>query len=531
MPQGMTRPALAFFNMTLISRVFGYARDAVIMIFFGAGGTTDAFLVAFRLPNFLRRLFAEGAFSQAFVPLLAAYRRRDPAQVQPFIDRTAGSLAAVLLGLSLLGAVAAPLLILVLAPGFSHDASQRALASGMLRITFPYIFFISLTALIAGVLNVYGRFAVPAFTPVLLNLSLIIATVWVAPVMHEPITALAWGVLVAGCAQLLLQWLALRRTGLRLRLVWGFYDTRVRRVLRLMSPAMLGASIVQVNLLIDTVIASFLVAGSISWLYISDRFVELPVGLFGVAVATVLLVRLSAHFAAARRAAFGAALNWAASVGWLLALPCAVGLMLLAEPVLVALVQYQAFSVEDTAMARLSLIAYATGLPAFILVKTLNAGFFARLDTRLPVRTAHGGAGCESCDESAVRLAVAALWSARCARRAGVGNESRCVDKLRVAVSCLANRWLRDQAAAGTAGKNRAGVSGDGRRSAGAADRSADSECHRSAAPVGARCARGEWFCRLRADIVAAWNTLAPADGHGQAGRWYSVSRQSRTLP
>ncbi len=382
------RPAVSFFSMTLISRVFGYIRDAVIMIFFGAGGLTDAFLVAFRLPNFLRRLFAEGAFSQAFVPVLAEYQKQNPAEMQTFINCAAGSLGAVLLVLSALGMIGAPLLILVIAPGFSNDAAQITLSADLLRIMFPYIIFVSLTALIAGILNVYGYFAIPALTPALLNLSLIAATLWLAPIMQQPITALAWGVLIAGSAQLLLQWVTLKRIGLHFKLIWGFYNDGVRRVLRLMLPTVLGASVIQINLLIDTIIASFLAAGSISWLYISERFVGLPIGLFGVAIATVLLTRLSTHFSTDNRSAFCEALSWGSSIGWLLAMPCVVGLTALAEPILISLVQYRAFSADDTAMARLSLIAYATGLPAFILVKILNAGFFSRQNTRLPVRTA-----------------------------------------------------------------------------------------------------------------------------------------------
>ena len=385
---GVTRSAATFFSMTFISRIFGYLRDVTIMVVFGAGVATDAFLVAFRLPNFLRRLFAEGAFTQAFVPVLAEYKDKYPQDLREMIDRTAGTLAFGLVIITALGILLAPILIILFAPGFYADESKMALATTMLQITFPYILFISLTALVAGILNTYGHFAVPALTPVLLNLALIGAALWLAPQMDKPIIALAWGVLIAGVAQLAMQWFALRRLGIVLRPKWGLRHSGVRRVMRLMSPAIVGASVVQVNLLVDVLIASFLVSGSISWLYISDRFVELPVGLFGVALATVLLPKLSQHYARGDRSQFHATLNYGFGLEWLIALPCVAGLILLAEPILIALVQYREFSAEDTQMASFSLIAYATGLPAFMLSKLLNAGFFSRQNTKLPVKIA-----------------------------------------------------------------------------------------------------------------------------------------------
>ena len=386
--KGVTRSAMTFFSMTFISRIFGYLRDATVMIVFGAGGATDAFLVAFRLPNFLRRLFAEGAFTQAFVPVLAEYKDRHPQSLRELIDRTAGTLALILMGITAAGILIAPLLIFLFAPGFYADTPKMALATTMLQITFPYIFFISLTALAAGILNTYGRFAVPALTPVLLNIALIGAALWLAPRMAEPIVALAWGVLIAGLAQLIVQWIALQRIGLLPRFKWGWHHSGVRRIIRLMLPAIFGASVVQINLLVDVLIASFLVSGSISWLYISDRFVELPVGLFGVALATVLLPRLSRHHAQGDRTQFQEALNYGFSMEWLLALPCVVGLIVLAEPILIALVQYREFTAIDVRMASFSLIAYATGLPAFMLIKLLQASFFSRQNTKLPVKVA-----------------------------------------------------------------------------------------------------------------------------------------------
>lgn len=377
-----------FSALTMVSRLFGYLRDAVIFIFFGAGGLTDAFLVAFRVPNFLRRLFAEGAFSQAFVPVLSEAFGRGRGEAREVIDRTAGALLPALLLVTAAGVVAAPILIKLFAPGFSADAPRLELAGMMLRITFPYLLFISLTALCAGVLNSVGRFAVPAATPVLLNLSLIAAAIWLAPRMDEPITALATGVLIAGVAQLALQLAAVARLGLLPRPRVDFRHPAVRRILKLMSPAAFASSVVQINLLVDTAIASFLAAGSISWLYLSDRFVELPVGLFGVALATVLLPSLSRQHAAGDRARFCSLLDWGARAATLLALPCVVGLIVLGEAIFLALLQYRAFTPHDARMAAASLAAYALGLPAFMLIKVYSAAFFSRQNTRAPVRFA-----------------------------------------------------------------------------------------------------------------------------------------------
>ena len=388
-PDNVSRSSLTFSAVTFVSRIFGYLRDAVIMIVFGAGVATDAFLVAFRLPNFLRRLFAEGAFTQALVPVLAEFREtRSLADLRTLTDRTAGTLGLVLIGVTGAGILLAPVLIRIFAPGFISDAPRLELATQMLRITFPYILFISLTALAGGILNCFGRFGVPAFTPILLNLSLIAAALWLAPRMASPVTALAWGVLLAGVAQLAVQLPFLKRLGLLPRPSPGFRDPGVRKIMRLMSPAIFGASVVQINLLIDTLIASFLAAGSISWLYIADRFVELPVGLFAVALATVLLPRLSRHYAARGMEQFTAALSWGVKIEWLIALPCLAGLVILAEPILVSLVQYREFTPGDTRMAHMALLAYAAGLPAFMFVKLLAAAFFSRQNTRLPVRFA-----------------------------------------------------------------------------------------------------------------------------------------------
>ncbi len=374
-------------GMTFISRIFGYLRDVVIAIFFGASGATDAFFVAFKIPNFLRRLFAEGAFSQAFVPVFSAYKETGKRpELKDLVDHVAGTLGLVLLVVTTLGVLAAPLIISVFAPGFLGDETRFDLATQMLRITFPYLLFISLTALAAGILNSLGRFAVPAFTPVLLNVSLIGATIWLAPHMEQPVTALAWGVFIAGLAQLSFQLPFLYQLGLLPRFRIRRAHAGVRRIMRLMLPALFGTSVVQINLLFDTLIASFLTVGSVSWLYFSDRFVELPLALIGIAIGTVILPRLSQQHARQSPQAFSQTLDWALRMAVLVSLPAMLGLILLAGPVLITLIQYRAFTFSDTEMASLSLTAYALGLPAFILIKVLAPGFYSRQDTKTPVK-------------------------------------------------------------------------------------------------------------------------------------------------
>lgn len=373
---------------TIASRILGLARDIIIARLFGAGSGADAFFVAFRIPNFLRRLFAEGAFSQAFVPVLSEYRaRRDEREVQDLVAHTAGTLGLALLVLTLVGVFAAPVLIAVFAPGFvTADGNKLELAADMLRITFPYLLFISLTALAGGVLNTFERFGPPAFTPVLLNISMIGCALGLAPFLDEPVMALAWGVALGGVAQLLFQFPFLARLGLLVRPRLSRGHEGVKRILKLMGPAVFGASVGQLNLLLDTVLASFLVTGSVTWLYFSDRLMEFPLGVFGIALATVILPRLSSEHATARPEAFSATLDWALRWGVLIAVPASVGLGVLAGPLLATLFQYGQFSGGDVRMASLSLTAYAIGLSGFILVKILAPGYFARQDTRTPVR-------------------------------------------------------------------------------------------------------------------------------------------------
>ncbi len=371
----------------MISRVLGLVRDVVFARLFGAGMGADAFFVAFKIPNFFRRLFAEGAFSQAFVPVLSEYKtQREHDEVRGLIDSTAVWLAGVLFIMTLLCVVAAPILVMVFAPGFLDDQPKYELTTEMLRITFPYLLFISLTALAGGILNTYGKFAVPAFTPVLLNICLIGAAVFVAPLLDEPVVALAWGVFVAGVVQLGFQLPFLWRMKLMPRPRFERAHEGVRRIFKLIIPAIFGSSVAQVNLLFDTLIASFLVTGSVSWLYYSDRLVEFPLGVFGIAVATVILPALSKRYSEASPEAFSRTLDWALRLVVIVGLPATVGLFILAGPMLVTLFQYGEFGQIDVTMATMSLMAYSLGLLGFIFVKVLAPGYYARQDTKTPVR-------------------------------------------------------------------------------------------------------------------------------------------------
>ena len=371
----------------MISRILGFIRDMLFARIFGIDAGTDAFFVAFKIPNFLRRLFAEGAFSQAFVPVLSDYKEQGSKQaLKLFIDRTAGTLALILLLVSIVGVFAAPILITLFAPGFIGEGKQFDLAVHMLRITFPYLFFISSVAFAGGILNSHGKFAIPAFTPVFLNLCMIAAAIWLSPRMEDPIVALAWGVFAAGIVQLLFQFPALYQLGLLPKLKFGFKDPGVKRILKLMLPAIFGVSVTQINLLLDTLIASFLAAGSVSWLYYSDRLVEFPLGIFGIALATVILPSLSKNHAADDPVEFSKSLDWALRLVLLIGLPASAGLLILAEPMLSTLFQYEEFGVNDVQLAGKSLMAYSIGLLGFILVKILVPGFSSRKDMKTPVR-------------------------------------------------------------------------------------------------------------------------------------------------
>lgn len=376
-------------SMTLVSRVLGFVRDALIARVFGAGLATDAFFVAFKIPNLLRRLFAEGAFSQAFVPILAEYKnQRGAAETRTLIDHVSGVLGIALLLVTVAGVLGAPLIIAVSAPGFTANPEKFALTVDLLRITFPYIIFIALTALAGGILNTWSRFAVPAFTPVLLNLSFIGFALLAAPWFDPPIMALAWAVFVGGALQIAFQLPFLARIGMLPRPRLNLRDEGVRRVLRQMAPALFGVSVGQISLLINNIFASFLISGSVTWLYFADRLMEFPSGLLGVALGTVLLPSLARSHAERSTQAYSALLDWGLRLTLLLAVPAAAALALLAVPLVTTLFHYGAFTEVDVINTRDAVIAYSVGLVGLIAVKVLAPGFYARQDIRTPVKIA-----------------------------------------------------------------------------------------------------------------------------------------------
>lgn len=375
--------------LTLLSRVLGLLRDIVFAQWFGASSQADAFFVAFKIPNFLRRLFAEGAFSQAFVPVLSEYKsNKSPDEVRGLIANTAGVLNIILLVVTCLAILGAPALIWLFAPGFSQEPEKMSLAGELLRLTFPYLLCVANLALAAAILNAYGHFAAPAFAPVLLNVVLI-ASCWSASLWTVPIMALGWGVLLAG----LLQW-SLQVPFLLARHVWvwprfNWRHPGVKRIATLMVPVLLGVSVSQVNLLLDTILASFLTSGSVSWLYYADRLMELPLGVFGIAIGTVILPKLSEQYHGEHsQEAFSKTLSWGLRMVLLVGLPAAGALCLLAEPIMVTLFRYREFTEQDVYQAARALQAYSLGVLAFMLVKVLMPGFYARQDTKTPVKIA-----------------------------------------------------------------------------------------------------------------------------------------------
>ncbi|HEY0974448.1 MAG TPA: murein biosynthesis integral membrane protein MurJ [Solimonas sp.] len=371
--------------MTLLSRVLGFVRDVLLAVAFGAGAGMDAFLIALKIPNFGRRMFAEGAFSQAFVPVFTEVKTtQDHAAVRDLSAVVMGTLGGVLALITLVGCLTAPLLLWLFAPGFGADPAKHALGTELLRWTFPYLMFISLTAMLSGVLNSYGRFAVPAFTPVLLNVCLIAAAVFQPDSVH----ALAYAVFAAGILQLAFQMPWVMRLGLLPRPRWGWRDSRVRRIIGLMIPVMIGSSIAQVSLLLDSALASFLGDGSVSWLYYADRLMEFPLGIFSIAIGTVILPALAAQFAQKSEAQFSATLDWGLRTMLVIGLPAALGLVLFAGPLVATLFGHGQFSARDVEMTTYALWAYGAGFLGFSLVKVLVPGFFARQETRVPVRYA-----------------------------------------------------------------------------------------------------------------------------------------------
>ena len=376
---------------TMISRIFGYIRDAAIFIFISnANGALDAFFVAFRIPNFFRRIFGEGALSTAYIPVLSDYKNnKEKEDVKEFINASLTTLAIILFIISIIGVLVAPILIFIIAPGFSNsEFGQNELSSDLLRITFPYMLFICLTAVAASILNTYEKFAIPAFTPVILNIVLIISVIFISPYFDEPVFALAWGLLIGGIIQLTFQLYPLRKMGLFPKFKLIKNHPGIKKIKELMLPVIFGSSVTQINLVFDTIIASFLITGSISWLYMSDRFIELPLALFGISIATVLLPKLSEYYGKSDTSSYNATLNWGLKLGIIISFPTCVGLILLSEPILISLLQYREFSENDVQMTSLSLMAFALGLPGMIGAKILITNYYSRKNTLYPVKAA-----------------------------------------------------------------------------------------------------------------------------------------------
>lgn len=394
MSRKLARSGIIVSAMTFVSRVLGLARDVVIANLMGAGAAADVFFFANKIPNFLRRLFAEGAFAQAFVPVLTEYKQGFPIEEQRLlIARVAGTLGTLVTIVTLVGVIASPIVAALFGTGWFldwyHDGPQGhkfVLASDLLRITFPYLWFITFTALAGAILNTLGKFAVAAFTPVFLNIAIIAAAIWLAPTLENPEYGLAWGVFFGGLIQFLFQIPFLKRAGFLVRPRWGWRDPGVTKIRTLMIPALFGVSVSQINLLLDTFIASFLMSGSISWLYYSDRLLEFPLGLFGIAIATVILPALSSRHVDKSVEEFSRTLDWGIRTVVLLGLPAMAGLIVLAEPMLMVLFMRGEFTANDAQLASYSLFAYGSGLLSFMLVKVLATGFYSRQDTKRPVR-------------------------------------------------------------------------------------------------------------------------------------------------
>ncbi len=380
--------------MTLISRVLGLVRDVVIANLMGASSNADVFIFANKIPNFLRRLFAEGAFAQAFVPVLTEYQQKNtPEETRELLSKVAGTLGAIVSVVTLVGVIGSPILAALFGGGWflewwhgGPDGDKFLQAQLMLKITFPYLWFITFTALAGSILNTRGRFAVSAFTPVFLNISIIAFALWYAPSLESPEIGLAWGVFFGGLIQFLFQIPFLMRENALVKPSWGWNHPGVVKIRTLMIPALFGVSVSQINLLLDTFIASFLITGSISWLYYSDRLLEFPLGLFGIAIATVILPALSREHVNAKGDGFSQTMDWGVKSILLLGAPAMMGLIVLAQPMLMVLFMRGAFGISDVEMASYSLIAYGTGLLSFMMIKVLAPGYYSRQDTKTPVK-------------------------------------------------------------------------------------------------------------------------------------------------
>lgn len=383
----MFRGLLSFSSMTMVSRVLGLIRDISMSHVFGASAATDAFVIAFRIPNFMRRLFAEGSFSTAFVPVFTEVKETGTHDdLKQLMARVSGTLGGVLLLVTALGLIFAPQVAGTFAPGALDHPHKFDLTADLVRLTFPFILFVSLTALAGGALNSFHRFALPALAPVILNVCMIVGALWVAPHLGTPIMAMGWAVLLAGILQLLFLLPALREIDLLGLPRWGWNHPQVRRIMKLMVPTLFGSSVAQLNLLLDTAVISLLLTGSQTWLWQSTRFLELPLGVFGVALGTVILPALSRHHVGTDRDGFSQALDWGLRLTLLISLPAMLALMLLAGPLVVTLFQNGHYTAFDAQMTTWSTLALSAGLPAYALVKVLLPAFYARQDTRTPVR-------------------------------------------------------------------------------------------------------------------------------------------------
>ncbi|SIN72313.1 murein biosynthesis integral membrane protein MurJ [Salinivibrio sp. ES.052] len=398
MSKRLLRSGLIVSAMTLVSRVLGLVRDVVIANLMGAGAAADVFFFANKIPNFLRRLFAEGAFSQAFVPVLTEYQaldKNDSARThsRELVANVVGTLGGLVTIVTLLGVIGSPVLAALFGTGWfvdwldGHpDGAKFELASLMLKITFPYLWFITFVALSGAILNTLNKFAVSSFTPVFLNIAIIAAAIGLSPHLAQPEIGLAIGVFAGGVVQLLFQLPFLSQEGMLVRPKWGWQHPGVVKIRQLMIPALFGVSVSQINLLFDTFIASFLMTGSISWLYYSDRLLEFPLGLFGIAIATVILPALSQKHVDQSPKQFAATMDWGVRMVLLLGVPAMAGLIVLAKPMLMVLFMRGEFGVPDVQAASLSLVAYACGLVNFMVIKVLAPGYYARQDTKTPVK-------------------------------------------------------------------------------------------------------------------------------------------------
>ncbi|MGV8934717.1 MAG: murein biosynthesis integral membrane protein MurJ [Gallionellaceae bacterium] len=374
-------------SLTLLSRILGFVRDMMMARIFGAGMANEAFVIAYRLPNLLRRMFAEGAFSQAFVPIFSEYKsRRGNDETKLLVDHVATLLAIILFFITLVGVIAAPVLVLVTAPGFAANHEKFNLTVDLLRITSPYIFFISLVAVASGILNTYNKYWISAFAPVLLNLCFIGTMLWLLPYFNRPIMALAWAVFLGGAIQMAFQIPFLKKIGMLPRWRFNLKDEGVWRVLKQMGPAIFGVSISQISLVINTIFASFMVTGSVSWLFYADRLMEVPSGLLGVAISTILLTSLSKYHAESNTQEYSKILDWGLRLTIMLTLPAALGLGMIAVPLLSTFFQGGAFAAHDVLMTRNALVGYSVGLLGMLLVKVLAPAFYARQDIRTPVK-------------------------------------------------------------------------------------------------------------------------------------------------